>query len=104
MPKSISLGVYNVEFSFEAGKATYMQPIRVEEFQKPTFFVSSKFLRQGEKVLLEIKPEYYFGSLLEDWNLDLNWQLAGAQPCWECIWRNTGKYYFNFTFDAPEAT
>ena len=95
LSKSAKLGDYKVTY-FYSDNVQYTHNIKVKEFQKPTFFVDEKLVKQNDKIILRVDPKYYFWENLKDYNLELNWELVWKTLSdWRDWWRNDDKYYYN---------
>jgi hypothetical protein len=75
IPDSIQLGDYIVEVTDPDG-TTYMQTIKINEYQKPTFFIDQTLGWSGEQYHMSMKPEYYFGGALSSWKYQTDWSIV----------------------------
>lgn len=83
----------------------YSHDIRVEEYQKPTFFIDQKLELKDDAVVMTFTPEYYFGSALKSYNMTVGYSVVTNQEwCRECRWQNDEEYYYNHIFDQNFTT
>lgn len=105
LPKSAQLGDYLVEYQIDQHEASsYSHIVKVEEYQKPTFYASMSTNKSDGILNVSIAPEYYFGSPLSNYDINLTRSLAWQDICWYCRWRNEDEWYFNQVFDTSSST
>lgn len=108
IPASVPLGEYSVTYNYTntTGElyASYSHNIRIEEYQKPTFFADMLQQEKDWNRVLTMTPTYYFGTPLKAYDAQIIWSLQGKDICRYCRREQPEKYYFNHIFDQPEAT
>gem|GEM_PF-3007141 len=104
MPATVPLGDWMVNYSVSNGTAYYSHNIKVEEYQKPTFFVDVTYEKSDDVVSLVMQPTYFFGAPLQKYDVKVTWSLAGKDICRYCRWWNDNDYYFNHVFNDSLST
>ena len=103
LSKSAQLWTYQVEYIY-TDKIRYSHDIKVEEYQKPTFFIDAKLLNQNNNIFLKIKPQYYFWQILKDYDLKVSRYVEAKDYCRRCRWRNEKDFYYNWVFQNSFST
>jgi hypothetical protein len=66
-----------VEYQIDQHEASsYSHIVKVEEYQKPTFYASMSTNKSDGILNVSIAPEYYFGSPLSNYDINLTRSLA----------------------------
>lgn len=103
LPSTLPLGDYFVEYRLNENVA-YTHNVKVEEYQKPTFFVDITHQTTQDTVSLVMEPAYFFGSPLKEYDMQVNRSLVGKDICRYCRWWNESNYYFNHVFNDSLST
>lgn len=99
IPADIAVDDYVIEFT-AADNVSYTQTIKINEYQKPTFFINQTLWRSGDNFIAQIRPDYYFWAPLQWWTYRSDWSLA-AQSWWRW-WRddmNQSDYYYDMRLE-----
>lgn len=106
LAQSVPLGDYVVNYSVMLGDKimNYSHNIKVEEYQKPTFFVDVTHASDMQWTKLVIAPQYYFWEALKSYDVKVTRSLVGKDVCAYCRWRNSDPWYFNHVFNDTIAT
>ena len=103
LPSTLPLGEYFIEYRLD-DRVAYSHNVKVEEYQKPTFFVDMSHEIGDENVSLVMQPSYFFGSPLQKYDVQVTWSLVGKDICRYCRWWNENDYYFNHVFNDSLST
>jgi uncharacterized protein YfaS (alpha-2-macroglobulin family) len=71
-----ALGHYYMLYEFN-GEQFYSHDLRVEEFQKPTFFIDDNIDQEEGVYTMTVTPEYYFGSQVAVYDIKIEYSLEG---------------------------
>lgn len=97
--KTVALGTRYITYSFNGDSwISYSHDLRVEEFQKPTFFVEWQIQKTEWTLEIGLHPQYYFGTEVALYDLSIDRTLESETTCRRCRRRNDEEYYFNHTF------
>ena len=80
-------------------QVSYSQNIKVEEYQKPTFFADLTHEILKDNLNIVIAPQYFFGQALKNYDIKFDRSLAGKDSCAYCRWWNQDPYYYNYVFN-----
>lgn len=104
IPAWSALWDYFVTYTLDTDDmVSYTHSIKVQEYQKPTFFADIRVEEEEGELSLLVSPEYYFGEALSTYDVHLTWSLESQQQCWYCWWWHDDEAYFNHTFDTVPA-
>lgn len=103
LPSTLTLGDYVVEYGFEDANP-YSHNIKIEEYQKPTFYADITHQTQKNTTSLVIQPSYYFGTPLQSYDAQVTRSLVGKDICRYCWRRNNQDYYYNHVFNDTIST
>lgn len=103
LPKTLPLGEYFIEYRLN-DRVAYTHNIKVEEYQKPTFFVDITHATKNNMVHLVMKPSYFFGTPMSSYDIKVTWSLVGKDICRYCRWWNDDPFYFNHVFQDTITT
>lgn len=103
LPSTLPLGDYLIEYRLD-DRVAYSHNIKVEEYQKPTFFVEMTYKTVDDTVALVMQPTYFFGTPLQKYDVQVTWSLVGKDICRYCRWWNEDDYYFNHVFNDSAST
>lgn len=105
IPVDAKVADYMIEFVDPDG-ATYTQTIKINEYQKPSFFINQQWWRSGDQYQVSISPQYYFGSPVQWWNYQTDRSLA-----WQSRWRrwreqmgDESDYYYDTRLEYTDST
>jgi len=104
IPKDIQVDDYVVQFV--AGDDTsYTQTIKINEYQKPTFFINQEVDVDKDAIDLRIKPEYYFGAPVVGWTYRTDRSVA-SQSWWRWWWdmSDESEYYYDLSLQHSNST
>lgn len=82
----------------------YSHNIKVEEYQKPTFYINTTHVNKDDVVHLVTSPNYYFWQALHNYDIKISWSIAGKDTCPYCRRRNQETYYYNYVFNDTIST
>ena len=88
-PTSLALGDYSIEFTDPYG-SIYTQTIKINEYQKPTFFIDQKVERIKDMLTVVLDPTYYFGTKLTSWTYTIDRALSAINSA-----RSDDTYYYD---------
>ncbi|USN55705.1 MAG: hypothetical protein H6765_03820 [Candidatus Peribacteria bacterium] len=103
MRDTAPLGYYYMLYEFN-GQQLYSHDLRVEEYQKPTFFVADVLEEADGVYKLSLDPQYYFGGTLPTYDLQLDFSIQGNASCRYCRRWNEDPYYYNHLFSNDFST
>jgi hypothetical protein len=103
LPSTLPLGEYLIEYRLD-DRVAYTHNIKVEEYQKPTFFVDITHQIANDMVTLVMQPSYFFGSPLQAYDVKVNRSLVGKDICRYCRRWNEDAYYYNHVFQDTTST
>jgi hypothetical protein len=103
LPSTLPLGEYFIEYRLD-DRVAYAHNVKVEEYQKPTFFVDMSHETVDESVSLVMQPAYFFGTPLQQYDVQVTWSLVGKDICRYCRRWNENDYYFNHVFNDSIST
>jgi len=106
---SASLWDYFIEYRLSSNPDTvsFSHNIKVQEYQKPTYFAELSQVNTDWNIWISIAPQYYFWSPLQQYDINLAWSTESQQFCWYCRWWSSDteeKYYYNYVFDWTTST
>ncbi len=105
IPTKLSLGDAIINYTLsESQNITFSQNIKIKEYQKPTFFADITYENKDGNTNLIIKPKYYFGQDLKEYDAKITRSLAGKNSCFYCRRENDEKYYYNTVFNDTIST
>ncbi|MBS8121711.1 MG2 domain-containing protein [Candidatus Vampirococcus lugosii] len=97
IPKSAKLGDYTIKYIF-TDDISYSHNIKIQEYQKPTYFVDTNMYSKADKYYLQIDPKYYFGENLSNYDIELDYSIVSEDKCWRCYWWSDKEYTYNHIF------
>ncbi len=98
LPNPIKLGDYIVEYRL-SDTVVYSHNIKIEEYQKPTFFTDISPQTTKDAVGISLAPTYFFWEPLRSYDAIITWSLAGKNACRDCRRRNEEPFYYNYVFN-----
>lgn len=105
LPSSLSLWDIFLRYQLQGDdRAAYTHNIKVEEYQKPSFFTDVSYVQKAEMLNLIISPQYYFWQSLKSYDIKADRSLVGKDICAYCWWWNQDRYYYNFVFNDTIST
>lgn len=104
IPTALQLGDAMITYSYSKSSVTYSHNIKIQEYQKPTFFTDITYENKDNNINLILKPQYFFGQAVDGYDTSVTWSIAGKDSCAYCRWWNQDSYYYNFTFNDTIST
>lgn len=98
LPNPVKLGDYIMEYRLNDA-VVYSHNIKIEEYQKPTFFTDITPTRDKDVVGITLAPTYFFWAPLRAYDASVTWSLAWKNACRDCRRWNDEPYYYNYVFN-----
>ncbi len=95
IPSTAWLDDYYLQVEDSNG-AQYGQTLKINEYQKPTFYVDQTLAWSWSQYQVAIDPTYYFGSKLQSWSYTTD-RSASTNSRWRWWWDmgNKSDYYYD---------
>jgi uncharacterized protein YfaS (alpha-2-macroglobulin family) len=105
LPTTMALGDLMINYQLNGNdRVSYMHNVKVEEYQKPSFYIDTSHSTQDGNIHLLTSPSYYFGQPLSNYNIKINRSLAWKDICAYCYRWNQDNYYYNYVFNDTIST
>lgn len=104
IPTTINLGDAIITYEVSNTDISFSQNIKIQEYQKPTFFADISHETKDGTVNLIVNPQYYFGETLKDYDITVDWSLAWTNACYYCWRENNEDFYYNVVFNDSIST